>query len=70
MKLQTKSTPERCLNQIVGDCKCVDIGTLIDIFSFTGLPLEIARNNIALFTNKLLLKLMIKTITGTIDWAA
>lgn len=70
MSLQTWGTPDDCLRQIESNCSRIGAEAYIGVFSFAGMPIEIARANIGLFSKKVLPKLKAKSITGNIDWAA
>lgn len=70
MGLQTWGTPEQCLHQIEANCNRIGAEAYIGVFSFAGMPFEVAKANIQLFANEVLPKLKAKNITGNIDWAA
>ena len=70
MGLQTWGTPEQCLHQIEKNCSRIGAEAYIGVFSFAGMPFEIAQANIQLFATDVLPKLKAISITGNIDWAA
>lgn len=56
-KLQIWGTPDRVYEQIMENQKRVDAGGLITIFSYGGMPQELAKQNMRLFADKVLPKL-------------
>ncbi|MEC8561371.1 MAG: LLM class flavin-dependent oxidoreductase [Pseudomonadota bacterium] len=70
MGLQTWGTPEECYHKIEKNCARIGAEAYIGVFSFAGMPFEIAQANIQLFAQEVLPKLKAKSIIGNIDWAA
>ncbi len=70
MGLQTWGTPKQCLETINKNLDRIGAEAYIGIFSYAGMPWNLAEKNLKLFAKEVLPALHKRTVKGNISWAA